>query len=188
MSNDVVIRLDPARYVDVASQMPERRRGLFFHIKKSIEKMTFFFFEFHLGRRSLDRAISSSSTHRSNRHRRHSQHQQQVPPQQSPAQQSSVSYVANKVSFSLVNESTAVPITNNKQGDDEYELPVNEDHRQHIIPGESLDDDDVVDEEQVETEEENPILITQLREHANVIVSNILASVMDQINLNSIDE
>jgi hypothetical protein len=75
------------------------------------------------GRRSLDRAISSSSTHRSNRHRRQSQHQQQQQQQsqQSPAPQSSVSYVANKVSFSLVNESNPpmMPITTtNKQSED----------------------------------------------------------------------
>ena len=152
----------------------------------------------------MDRAISSSSTHRSNRHRRHSQHQTQVSTQQSPAQQSSVSYVANKVSFSLVNESNPVTTvtTNKKQRDDEYELTVHEDreeqpdqeHHPHIIPRESIDDDDVdeheVDEQEEtksEPEEENPVIIAQIREHANVVVSNILASVMDQINFNSTD-
>ncbi|CAF4973634.1 unnamed protein product, partial [Rotaria socialis] len=194
---------DPERYVDVGSQMPERKRG----------------------RRSLDRAISSSSTHRSNRHRRQSQHQQQ----QSPAQQSSVSYVANKVSFSLVNESNP-PITTatNKQQEDEYELVTTEDNdqryeslqKQHAVPHESIDgdeeenDDDEHDddddknnnnnnhddedeqaqaqEEYVEKnddddgeeeEENNPTVLEHLRVQATAMVSNILSSAMDQISL-----
>ena len=166
--------------------MPERRRG----------------------RRSLDRAISSSSTHRSNRHRRHSQHQQQS----SPAQQSSVSYVANKVSFSLVNETNSPIITMvaaNKQIEDEYEQPATDTHRQdNLIQRESIDDDVDVDEEQhmqtkqnhhndddnedeAENDDDNdddhhhiqedPVVVEQIREQANVIMTNILASVMDQI-------
>ncbi|CAF0800553.1 unnamed protein product [Rotaria sp. Silwood1] len=172
---------DPERYVDAGSQMPERKRG----------------------RRSLERAISSSSTHRSSRHRRQSQHQQQ----QSPAQQSSVSYVANKVSFSLVNESNPPTLTTtNKQHEDEYELITTTDNdqhyqqqqQQHTIPHESVDDNDEEQEqeEQEEPEEEeeniekndqedNPIVLEHLRQQATVIVSNILAAAIDQISLTS---
>jgi len=151
------------------------------------------------GRRSLDRAISSSSTHRSNRHRRQSQHQQQ----QSPAPQSSVSYVANKVSFSLVNESNLPLIpTTNKQNEDEYELINTEDNDQHyhhqhvIIPRESIDDDEEEEnedignnnnnnneEEEEDDDDDDPVVVKQLREQANVMVSNILASVIDQIRM-----
>ena len=150
------------------------------------------------GRRSLDRAISSSSTHRSNRHRRHSQHQQQP----SPAPQNSVSYVANKVSFSLVNESN-LPLlpTVNKQNEDDYELITTggdddghyhpQPQHQHIIPRESIDDDDAEEEEETaaaaeeedEEEEADPVVVEQLREQATVMVSNILASAFDQINI-----
>jgi hypothetical protein len=154
------------------------------------------------GRRSLDRAISSSSTHRSNRHRRQSQHKEQ----QSPAPQSSVSYVANKVSFSLVNESNPplIPITN-KQTEDEYELINTEDNDQHyhhqqqhqhiILPRESIDDDDEEQEQEEGNEDignnnnedddndDDPIVVEQLREQANVMVTNILASVIDQISI-----
>ncbi|CAF1323418.1 unnamed protein product [Rotaria magnacalcarata] len=187
---------DPERFVDVGSQMPERKRG----------------------RRSLDRAISSSSTHRSNRHRRQSQHQQQ----QSPAQQSSVSYVANKVSFSLVNESNPpITIATNKQQNDEYELVTTEDNgqryeslqKQHTIPHESIDGDEQEnddnedddnnnhgdedeqaqaqeedaekndDDEDEEEEQENPTVLEHLRVQATAMVSNILSSAMDQISL-----
>ena len=154
------------------------------------------------GRRSLDRAISSSSTHRSNRHRRHSQHQQQ-----SPAPQSSVSYVANKVSFSLVNESNPPLLpTVNKQNEDDYELITTGDddghyhpqpQHQHIIPREPTADDEEEEEEEEEEEavqeeennnneeeeEEDPVVVEQLREQATVMVSNILASAFDQINI-----
>jgi hypothetical protein len=173
--------IDPARYVDAGSQMPERKRGL-----KSEMKTWFLFF--YKGRRSLDRAISSSSTHRSNRHRRQSQHQQQ----QSPAPQSSVSYVANKVSFSLVNESNP-PIlpTTNKQNENDYELITTGDndrhyHQPHIIPRESIDDDEEENEDignNNEIEDDNPIVVEQIRQQATVMISNILASAFDQISI-----
>ncbi|CAF1204410.1 unnamed protein product [Rotaria sordida] len=166
---------DPERYVDVGSQMPERKRS----------------------RRSLERAISSSSTHRSSRHRRQSQHQQQ----QSPAQQSSVSYVANKVSFSLANESNPPIITTtNKQHEDEYELITTTDNdqhyqqqqqqqqqQQHSIPHESIDYDYEQEEEDIEknSQEDSSIILEHIRQQATVIVSNILASAIDQINLAS---
>jgi len=127
--------------------------------------------------------MSSSSTHRSNRHRRQSQHQQQ----QSPAQQSSVSYVANKISFSLVNETNPPIMTTNKQNQDEYELITPQDtdrhyHHQHINPRESVDDD-------IENNNEidNPTVLEQLEQQAAVLVSNILASAMDLINMTSED-
>ena len=144
--------------------------------------------------------MSSSSTHRTNRHRRQSQHQQQQQLQQSPAQQSSVSYVANKISFSLVNEpNTSVITTSHKQNDDEYELITTQDsdrhyhhhhshppsHHQHHQPQERYvspgpintvgtndnDDEDVDD----------PVLIEQLQQRADDIVSNVLAFAMEHI-------
>ncbi|CAF4639309.1 unnamed protein product, partial [Rotaria magnacalcarata] len=62
-----------------------------------------------------------------------------------------VSYVANKVSFSLVNESNPpITIATNKQQNDEYELVTTEDNgqryeslqKQHTIPHESIDGDE----------------------------------------------
>jgi len=131
--------------------------------------------------------MSSSSTHRSNRHRRQSQHQQQ----QSPAQQSSVSYVANKISFSLVNETNPqimTTITTNKKNEDEYELITPQDtdrhyHHQHINPRESLDDEDIENNNEID----NPIVVEQLQQRATVLVSNILASAMDRITMTSED-
>ena len=96
--------------------------------------------------------------------------------------------MANKVSFSLVNESNAPLLsTTNKQNEDDYELIATEDddrhehHHKHIIPGESIDVND--EEEEIEGDEENPIVVEQIREHANMMVSNILASAFHQISI-----
>ncbi|CAF1439491.1 unnamed protein product [Adineta steineri] len=161
---------DSARYVDVGSQMPERRRN----------------------RRSVDRAMSSSSTHRSNRHRRQSQHQQQ----QSPAQQSSVSYVANKISFSLVNEPNPINTTTNKQNQDEYEIIITQDsdrhhhhhHHQQQHHNNSHETKDHVHEDkdsEQNNEDDNPIVVEKLQQRANNLVSDILASAMDHISMMS---
>ncbi|CAF1081835.1 unnamed protein product [Adineta ricciae] len=173
---------DPARYVDVGSQMPEKKRG----------------------RRSVDRAMSSSSIHRTNRHRRQSQHQQQQQQsQQSPAQQSSVSYVANKISFSLVNEpNTSVITTSHKQNDDEYELITTQDsdrhyhhhphppphppsHHQHHQPQERYVSPEPIDnvgtDDNEDEDADDPVLIEQLQQRADDIVSNVLAFAMEHI-------
>lgn len=153
-------------------------------------------------RRSMDRAASSSSTHRSTRHRRHSQHQQQS----SPAQQTSVSYVANKVSFSLVDESNPPLMTTLVSAynpiEDEYDVPTgrNEQHQQNLDTRESIDDDDNNpqtetkhdqndddDEDNDINEHDDPVLVEQLREHANIVITNILASAMSQMNSTIID-
>ncbi|UJR15490.1 hypothetical protein I4U23_002433 [Adineta vaga] len=181
---------DPARYVDVGIQMPEKKRS----------------------RRSLDRAMSSSSTHRSNRHRRQSQHQQQQQQQQqqSPAQQSSVSYVANKISFSLVNENNPSNITpSHKQNDDEYELITTQDSDRHYhhhpplpppqshhhhsqqqeqqyhVSPEVINDVDERDDAEDDYDDHDPILVEQLQQKATDIVLNVLASAIEHITMKS---
>lgn len=102
--------------------------------------------------------------------------------------------MANKVSFSLVNEPNAPLLsTTNKQTEDDYELIATEDddrhehhhqhHHKHIIPGESVDVNDDDEEEEIEGDEENPIVVEQIREQANMMVSNILASAIHQISI-----
>ena len=110
----------------------------------------------------------------------------------------------------MVNEPNASLLpTTNKQTEDDYELITTEDderhhqlhlppqpqqQHQHVIPGESIDVDDEDEDEQekqqqqhdqdeIEDDEENSIVVEQIREQANVMVSNILAAAMHQINI-----
>ena len=101
----------------------------------------------------------------------------------------------------------AASSSGNKQTADEYELRTTDAHEHHyhhqqqqqpphVVPRDSIDDEgEEVEERDEEGEdiqtkqddEDDPILVAQLREHANVIVADILSSAMDQINMKPID-